>query len=571
MKTIRQIVGGLNGWRLLTAVLVLVVAGLSLWWGSVNQDEGWYLYAAQMVRDGRMPYRDFFFTQGPALPIVYSALAPIWGPESPLHGLLGGRVVTLALGLLATLAACALARRLVASSQRPAAGLAVFALLAGNLYHVYFTTIPKTYALGSLFLINGFLLLAVGLGLGRDTAPALGRRIAACVASGMAMAFASGTRISLILVLPVVGCFLLVRFRAWRWAFLWFGLGGLIGLFLTYGFFALDPSSRAGLLAAQQYHAARGGFDPFFAIGAVSRLVRGYAALGVVLFSGLLVNNGFKGLNGLKGEEPANDLNGLNGFNGLKGEEFNGFNGLNGLKGLKSEGYFLWMLGLSFGLVFILQLSAPFPYDDYQVPLMGLLTVLIVVWVLRRGVSPIRQAGFAVLAAGMVSASSPMLQQWTVYGQDRFWSHPKERTELSKLRFMAEEINLLDPGGSTLLTQDLYLAVEAGRKVPAGLEMGPFSYFPDLPSNVARARHVMNTEMLEKLLADASANVAAFSGYAFAIAAPKCDEVPFDRQKRFFRILKENYEVADTEPNFGQNATTLLVLRRKANAQETAK
>ena len=542
MKTIRQIVGGLNGWRLLTAVLVLVVAGLALWWGSVNQDEGWYLYAAQMVRDGRMPYRDFFFTQGPALPIVYSALAPIWGPESPLHGLLGGRVVTLVIGMLATLAACALARRLVTPAQRSAAGLAIFALLAGNIYHVYFTTIPKTYALGSLFLVNGFLLLAVGLGLGRDAAPTLGRRIAACVASGMALAFASGTRISLILVLPVVGCFLLVRFRAWRWAFLWFGLGGLIGLFLTYGFFALDPSSRAGLLAAQQYHAARGGFDPFFAIGAVSRLVRGYAALAAVLFSGLLVR---KGLNGLEDEDEA--------------------------KGFDGAGNFLWMLGLSFGLVFILQLSAPFPYDDYQVPLMGLLTVLIVVWVLRRGVSPIRQAGFAVLAAGMVSASSPMLQQWTVYGQDRFWSHPKERTELSKLRFMAEEINLLDPGGSTLLTQDLYLAVEAGRKVPAGLEMGPFSYFPDLPSNVARARHVMNTEMLEKLLAAAPANVAAFSGYAFAIAAPKCDEVPFDRQKRFFRILKENYEVADTEPNFGQNATTLLVLRRKANAQETAK
>ena len=335
-------------------------------------------------------------------------------------------MVTLVIGMLATLAACALARRLVTPAQRSAAGLAVFALLAGNLYHVYFTTIPKTYALGSLFLVNGFLLLAVGLGLGRDAAPALGRRIAACVASGMALAFASGTRISLILVLPVVGFFLLARFRAWRWAFLWFGLGGTIGLFLTYGFFALDPSSRVGLLAAQQYHAARGGFDPFFAIGAVSRLVRGYAALAAVLFSGLLVR---KGLNGPENEDDA--------------------------KGFDGAGNFLWMLGLSFGLVFILQLSAPFPYDDYQVPLMGLLTVLIVVWVLRSGVSPIRQAGFAVLAAGMVSASSPMLQQWTVYGQDRFWSHPKERTELSKLRFMAEEINLLDPGGSMLLTQDL--------------------------------------------------------------------------------------------------------------------
>ena len=37
------------------------------------------------------------------------------------------------------------------------------------------------------------------------------------------------------------------------------------------------------LLAAQSYHAARGGFDPFFAIGSVSRLARGYAALGMVV------------------------------------------------------------------------------------------------------------------------------------------------------------------------------------------------------------------------------------------------------------------------------------------------
>ena len=68
--------------------------------------------------------------------------------------------------------------------------------------------------------------------------------------------------------------------------------------------------SSRGIGRAIALELARGGFDPFFAIGAVSRLVRGYAALGVVLFSGLLVNNGFKGLNGLKGEEPANDLNG---------------------------------------------------------------------------------------------------------------------------------------------------------------------------------------------------------------------------------------------------------------------
>ena len=541
MNILRQFFAGLRIWWLLAFAVTAACAVLSLWWGGLNQDEGWYLYAAQLVREGKLPYRDFFFTQGPTLPFVYSVLSPVWGSASPLHGLLGGRIVTFLLGLMATLLASGLVRRLVPAERRSAACLTVFALLAGNLYHVYFTTIPKTYALGSLFVMAGFFLLAVGLGLGRDEPLRGARRIAALVAAGLALAFASGTRISLILMLPVVGVVLLVRFCECRLAFLWFGIGGAIGLFLTYGFFALDAPSHAGLIAAQKYHAARGGFDPFFAIGAISRLVRGYAALAAVLFAGLLCN---KAINGSK---DLNDPNGLNGF-----------------KGLKTDLVFMWAMGLSFAAVFLLQLSAPFPYDDYQVPLMGLLTALIVAWYFRRGTHPARQAGFAVLAAGMVSMSSPMLQQWAVYGQDRFWSVKKERTELSKLRFMAEEISLLDPGGSTLLTQDLYLAVESGRKVPEGLEMGPFSYFPDISTAAAKSRHVMNTELLEQLLASAPTEVAAFSGYAFAIAAPKCDEVPFERQKKFFHILKKNYEVADTEPNFGQNATTLLVLRRKS-------
>ena len=535
MNTLRQLFAGLRIWWLLAFAVTAACVTLSLWWGGLNQDEGWYLSAAQLVRDGKLPYRDFFFTQGPTLPFVYSVLSPVWGPASPLHGLLGGRVVTFLLGLIATLLASGLVRRLVPAERRSAAGLTVFALLAGNLYHVYFTTIPKTYALGTLFVMAGFFLLAVGLGLGRDEPLRGARRSAAIAAAGLALAFASGTRISLILMLPVVGVVLLIRFRECRLAFLWFGIGGAIGLFLTYGFFALDAPSHAGLIAAQKYHAARGGFDPFFAIGAISRLVRGYAALAAVLFAGLLCNKAINGSNG-----PAT------------------------LKGLKPDLVFMWTMGLSFAAVFLLQLSAPFPYDDYQVPLMGLLAALIVAWYFRRGTHPARQAGFAVLAAGMVSMSSPMLQQWAVYGQDRFWSVKKERTELSKLRFMAEEINLLDPGGSTLLTQDLYLAVEAGRKVPEGLEMGPFSYFPDISTAAAKSRHVMNTELLEQLLASAPTEVAAFSGYAFAIAAPKCDEVPFERQKKFFHILKKNYEVADTEPNFGQNATTLLVLRRKS-------
>ena len=506
---------------LLAGGVALCVAYFSIWYGGLNQDEGWYLYAAQMVRAGKMPYRDFFFTQGPALPFVYSALAGLWSPDALLSGLLGGRVVTFLLGLFSTACAVGLVRRLVPEDRRGRASLIVFALLACNIYHVYFTTIPKTYALGALFVMAGFLLLAC-------------HSPFAAFAGGLSLAFATGTRISLILILPVVGVTLLVRFRAFRWRFLWFGLGGALGLFLTYGLFALDPVSRASLLSAQSYHAARGGFDPFFAIGSVSRLSRGYAALGMVLFGVLMTRRPAP-------TEPRLPI---------------------------EQSTILWMLGLSFAAVFLLQISAPFPYDDYQVPIMGMLTVLIGSWYCRRGGA----AWFAVLAAGLVSFTAPQLQEWTTYAPDRFWSQKKEMTELAKLRQVGGVINALDPDGTDILTQDLYLAVETGRTVPPGLEMGPFSYFPEMSTEDARAVHVLNRELMENLLESAPCRVAACSDYAFAISAPRCSETPREEQMGLFRRLKRHYEWGyPPVRNFGQNSTTLLLLKRKGEALEVTK
>ena len=528
----RRIVDFLNSFRAPWLLAIGAAACMSLfavWWGSLNQDEGWYLYAAQLVHDGKLPYRDFFFTQGPTMPFVYSVLSPLWrSAGSPLHGLLGGRVVTLLFGLAAVVSAVALVRRLVPAERRSLAGLAVFAMLGCNLYHLYFVTIPKTYALGGLFVIVGFLLLVCGL---RSVAPVFGKAI--LFAAGLSLAFASGTRISLILVLPVAGVLLLASFRTFRWSFLWFGLGGAAGLFLTYGLFALDPPSLRALLAAQGYHAARGGFDPFFALGSVSRLLRGYAALGVLGVAAAFLP---------RAERP---------------------------QAAPDDAARLTLRALVGGFlaVFLLQLSAPFPYDDYQVPIMGMLAVAVVVWFARscgaERARSAREAWFVVLVACGISFVSPLLQEWATYAQDRFWSQKKEMTELAKLREVGREIECLDPGGKTLLTQDLYLAIETGRAVPHGLEMGPFSYFPEWPTDKARDLHVMNRELMAELLESAPCPLAACSGYAFALSAPSCHETPFDEQKRLFGLLKKNYELADTAAKFGQNATTLIVLKRR--------
>ena len=505
----RRNIAALGASWILASVIAVCVAVLAVWWGAVNQDEGWYLYAARLVGEGKVPYRDFFFTQGPVLPYIYSFM--------PVHGLLSGRLVTFAFSVFSVLVAVAFARRLVSKESRNAVSLAVFAMLACNLYHMYFTSIPKTYALGTLFVMLGFLLLSYRWNF----------------LAAVSFAFASGTRISLVLILGVVGVGLLVtRFRTLQW--LWFGFGGIFGLFLVYGFFAIDGESLKGLLAAQAYHAGRGGFDPFFAVGAVCRLARGYLAAGAMMFAAIALGK----------------------FRRLPGDIGSMASGSIGLR---------WIAALSFAAVFLLQLSAPFPYDDYQVPLMPLLAVLIAVPFAERSVlcGDAMRYLFPVLVSGMCAIASPLLQDWMTNGQDRFWSLKKDRSELSQMRDVARKLETMDPGGTMLLTQDLYLAVEMGRKVPEGLDMGPFSYFPNLSDAEAMSINVMNTQRMESLLRSAPCRLAAFSGYGCAISVPKGDETPKAVQNRFRELLNAGYQKVSEVPYFGQNHTTLECFVRR--------
>ncbi|MBQ3671948.1 MAG: hypothetical protein II924_00135, partial [Kiritimatiellae bacterium] len=61
--------------------------------------------------------------------------------------------------------------------------------------------------------------------------------------------------------------------------------------------------------------------------------------------------------------------------------------------------------------------------------------------------------------------------------------------------------------------------------------------------------------------------VAALSGYTFAVNPPKCDERDYGEQMDYWRLVKERYDRVAALPDFGQQATTLLILKRKAAAE----
>jgi len=179
-------------------VELVIVAALTVWavlascnavLGELNQDEGWYLYAAHLTAHGKLPFRDYAFTQGPVFPLVYRFAEPLvrrWG-------LLGGRGLTALLGLAAALLAALLAGRL--AGRGPAgryAALLCLVLVTVNVYQSYFTTVVKTYSLAALLLAGALLLLAVEA-----------RPFASSFAAGALLCLGAATRSSAGVAVPV--------------------------------------------------------------------------------------------------------------------------------------------------------------------------------------------------------------------------------------------------------------------------------------------------------------------------------------------------------------------------------
>lgn len=491
-------------------VLAMVLAALNLAHGNLNQDEGWYLYAAKMVKGGQVPYTDFAFTQGPLLPWVYAALYPV----VEAWGVAGGRLVTTVFGLLAGLLAAATAWR-TSGKNKGVAFVAVLLLVSCNVYQSYFTTVVKTYALCSFFLMAGF--FAIGFK----------SRIGALLAGGL-FALAAGTRLSAGVVLPIAGVWLIFQ-RDRRLDWLWFGIGGGLTLLAVFGpfLFSAFEQTHFGLIG---YHAGRdpGGLGKLLVLkaGFVSRFVQAYflfTALALAACCGL-----------------------------AKG-------------GLRNPiAVLLWLCGAGISLV---HLFVAFPYDDYQAiaypVLAAALVVLLVPKLKERQVAP--ALSILLLVSVAAAFSSPINQDWFVRGRDRIWWRFKETSDLQKLRAAAESIRQNSPDGSVLLTQDTYLAVESGRSVPPGMEMGPFCYYPDLPREQAEKLNLLNKEMLLQTLEKSDAPLAAFSGYGLAIESPAIAPVSKTEVLLFKQLLDRRYEAVEEFEHFGQAHTALTLFREKAS------
>jgi len=556
-------------------VLAVVLSAANLWLGNLNQDEGWYLYAAKQITEGRVLYRDFMFTQGPALPYVYGVLFPVIGKL----GVAGGRVITALFGLAAAGCAAWLAGRAVPSKYCAATRLCAFALIGINVYQSYFTTIVKTYGLCSFFLAAGFVALSY----------ANGRRGASgAFWGGFLLALAAVTRLSAGIALPIAGLWLVwnrrkvfpfgknlvegqtsesqkfvshptshippfTNFPAW----LAFGLGGGFVLLVTLGtFFWLAPENTQFALFG--YHAGRlpGGLMELAALkaGFISRFVQAYFLFAGGCVLAFIFRRHHRHIRERELNQPGPDSRPrLSELLRQANEEETPF--------AYSFISLLWLAGAAITLVHFL---APFPYDDYQAIVYPLLAAALTATLIRRlPEKHLPKTTVAVLLLCTASAfSSPINQEWLIRGRDRIWWKFKEKTDLAVLRETGAQIREMLGEDDLLLTQDTYLAIEARAQVPHGLEMGPFSYYPDMPREQAEKLNLINRPMMIDLLLSAPAPVAAFSGYGLTIASPEIAELSSGDLKKLRTALEASYQKTAEVPAFGQAHTTLEIFRR---------
>lgn len=501
----------------------LALAAANLWLGDLNQDEGWYLYAARQLSEGKLPYRDFAFPQGPVQPLLYSAINPIITKT----GLLGGRTFTALLGLLTALLAAGVASRLAPPSVRQSAALITFMLVAINEYQSYYFAVVKTYSATALFL-TGSAYALIGAAERKSA-------FAAFTAGALCM-LAAGARASAALALPIMALWLFLEwrrngFRGW----LFFCAGAVIAGAVTLLPFALLAWDNFFFFVVK-YHTLRKP-GPLLSMlvykaGFVARLLQAYpaamllgAAACVARFTGMAAQPAAQA-------EPSSRLAPA-----------------------------LWAVVAAITLA---HFGAPFPYDDYQVPLYPIFAACVAVaamsLIANKAEAAVSWLVVTVFAACLLgAAASPMNQDWFLQERDRIWWRIKDQAPIAKLRETAARIRSMAKPGAVLLTQDPYLAVETGMHLPRGLEMGQFSYFPALDSESARRLHVLNRELFMELLQTCNAPVAAMSGYAFAMESPDITPVPPLDEAAFRSVLDQRYERIATVPHFGQALTELNI------------
>jgi 4-amino-4-deoxy-L-arabinose transferase-like glycosyltransferase len=425
------------------ALAILGACGLAfVRGGHVQSDEGWYLTAAREVLQGRLPYRDFMYTQGPLHPYVYGLAQRVLG-----SGLLAARETSWALFLATVTSAAFVARRFGGAL----AALLTLALIGSAPMTFWVWTLPLTHASAGCFLVSGISLLTHRSNDVRREAGGL-----------LAIAIGAGIRVSLVGALACAVVWIGWRRRSWAAlaAAASFALALLVLLIGPFAF-ASTGNFRFGVWS---YHALRTQqFSPhpmpvpaaIWWQGKTSFLLELVRTYPVLVWAGLATILIARGRGAVHRGSDAGHPHGL----------------------------------LLIAAMVIVTVSISMIPHPVHVTYAGILV-------------PPASALCGVVLAGALSGSrfrwmAPVA--WAVVGclAIAAWAYARDLApgELARVRQAAVAIDRALPPGPILTFQNTITA-ENGRRLLPGLEMGPFAFWPYMADDEAARLGVVNTARL---------------------------------------------------------------------------
>jgi 4-amino-4-deoxy-L-arabinose transferase-like glycosyltransferase len=496
-------------YTLLNGAVVLLV--------NIHHDEGWYLYASNLVYQRQLPYRDFAFFQMPLLPYIYGSFQWLVGPS-----ILIGRLTSLLFSVASAGLSMVVARRLAGNLAAAITGLCL--LTSGDFLRV--GSYANNVVLGTFFAVLGSYLLIRAEG-----------RLPLTLLAVLSWICAGLSRLSFG---PAAAVSLLVAAWSQRQSLknlILIGLAALVTLGLTTGSVLLTTFDAAVFnnLTAQLTR-----LDQFEATARpASTAVTGPTYLGFLLLY-----------------LPATVLTGLLGALHLSKI------GARNRRPLPPDHVFLAVL---VPLVFLPNLLPGNVYPTYlaaSYPFLAILAGVLGQRLLHARFISSRVLFTLVSLICLLSSALSILYLSAIISL--------RPSGLAQLQSVTALVQALSSPQRELLTFETSLAVNAERRLTTGTAMSYFSYFPKLDTGTAQKYHLVNAEIIRRQLRQEEVGLVALTDFDVHLlrdplnsSRARPEPLTWPELVRYFPEFDGRYQLATVIPNYGEWHSHLYLIQPK--------
>ena len=497
----------------LLLLFYILVGCFYMFFGSVNEDEGWYLYAGKLVYQGKVPYSDFSYTQAPLLPYIYGIPQFLFGTSLYL-----GRITSLLLGIMTLLLSIVISNRLAGKLAAVISGTAI----SLNLYSIYFLTITKTYSLTAFFLSVSVFFLVSRI-----------NKWARYSLSTIFLCLAAGTRLSTISAIPILFIYLFVFEKENKRYFLLSMGAGIITIAAIFLPFFLRNQDLFWYNIIGFHMALYNAFnissliqdriDTLFSID------QAFSFMIVAVISGAA--------------------------------SFFVYNIKRMPKAFLNHGIYLYLAGI-LAIIFFSNFLPGYSHAEYQVIILPIIAVLagcIYSKYYEKFSTPERKSMVitVICILLLVNLISQGPHHIDISGH---------RLPLEEISQITDHIKKHVPKNEPIFTYHTYLAVQSQRNVLPGLEMAIFSYYPEWDTQTAQRYHVTNNEIAKKFITSQKAAAVILTDYDFNYSitcVPLDEKEQENKRNEILTLIRKYYYLDKKMDSFGQRQDKVYVYLRK--------